>query len=324
MSSEGPSGRERTGTDLPRPAREYTLRRGTGSRSCPCTAAPEIQAAVPRNDAQGARHHRVRVAYEAAASGPRPMAAISIRWAARHATPQASTLTVPRRQLRLVYLITSRGGFWGGAESQVHSLARSFRQRGWDVGVVSMLPNEFILVDLEGEGIRVATLGLRGGVPDPEGCPEAPPAAATLEARCPARSHGARQPPRAADPPVSKTPVLISTIHNENEGSQWRYRRLPVDAPVVRCHHSGERTGASMNRSGVVQRRREGVVLGAERAQYRRLSARPSARARRGRDWADGRIRLACRRPRHRGQGARRHGRCVRAGPPGSRRTAPS
>jgi glycosyltransferase involved in cell wall biosynthesis len=152
------------------------------------------------------------------------MPGISIRRAARHATPQVWALTVPRRQLRLVYLITSKGGFWGGAESQVHSLARSFRQRGWDVGVVSMLPNESSLVDLESEGIRVATLGLRSGVPDPRGAVRL---LRLLQRWKPDVLHAhmvhANLLARLTRP-VSRTPVLISTIHNENEGSQWRYR----------------------------------------------------------------------------------------------------
>ena len=144
--------------------------------------------------------------------------------AAKCAGSRAAALTVVRRQVRLVYLITSRGGFWGGAESQVHVLARSFRRRGWDVGIVSMLPSESSLVDLEGEGIRVATLGLRTGVPDPRGAirllrllrrwkPD------VLHAHMVHANLLAR-----LTRPLTRTPVLISTIHNENEGSQWRYR----------------------------------------------------------------------------------------------------
>jgi glycosyltransferase involved in cell wall biosynthesis len=133
-------------------------------------------------------------------------------------------LTVPRRQPRLVYLITSSGGWWGGAEMQVRSLAQGFRRRGWDVGVVSMLPNESSLLELQADGIKVATLGLRTGVPDPRGATRllqllrrwkpdvlhAHMVHANLLARL--------------TRPVAGTAVLVSTIHNENEGSQWRYR----------------------------------------------------------------------------------------------------
>jgi glycosyltransferase involved in cell wall biosynthesis len=149
---------------------------------------------------------------------------MSIRRSAWQAAPQAWAVTFPRRHPRLAYLITSDGGWWGGAEIQVRSLAKSFRQRGWDVGIVSMLPNESSLADLEGEGIRVATLGLRGGMPDPRGALRL---VRLLQRWKPDVLHAhmvhANLLARLSRP-VSRTPVLISTIHNENEGSQWRYR----------------------------------------------------------------------------------------------------
>jgi glycosyltransferase involved in cell wall biosynthesis len=87
-----------------------------------------------------------------------------------------------------------------------------------------MLPNESSLVDLEDEGIRVATLGMRGGVPDPRGALRL---VRLLQRWKPDVLHAhmvhANLLARLSRP-LSRTPVLISTIHNENEGSQWRYR----------------------------------------------------------------------------------------------------
>lgn len=65
---------------------------------------------------------------------------------------------------RLMYVITGLG--WGGAESQVISLAREFKTRGWDVSVVSLLAPTPRWKELEAYGIPVTSLGMRRGVPD--------------------------------------------------------------------------------------------------------------------------------------------------------------
>ena len=162
-----------------------------------------------------------------------------------------------KRRPRVLYLITSSGGWWGGAESQVRYLAQTFRRRGWDVGVISMLPTESSLVDLEGQGIRVATLGLRGGIPDPRGAlrllrllrrwrPDvlhAHMVHANLLARLTRL--------------VARTPVLISTIHNENEGPQWRYR-------AYRWTHGLSTVTTAVSRRAVDEAVRRGAVPASE------------------------------------------------------------
>jgi glycosyltransferase involved in cell wall biosynthesis len=131
-------------------------------------------------------------------------------------------VTTPRkRPYRVVYLITASG--MGGAEQQVRHLALAFQQRGWDVGVISMLPLEPPMSELEGRGIRTASLALRRGLPDPGGALRL---RALLRVWEPDVLHAhmvhANLLARLSRLLV-KTPVVISTIHNQDEGRQWRY-----------------------------------------------------------------------------------------------------
>jgi glycosyltransferase involved in cell wall biosynthesis len=125
------------------------------------------------------------------------------------------------RPERVAFLITSSSG--GGAEQQVRALALAFRRRGWEVGVISMLPLEPFLMDLRGEGIRVATLGMNKGIPDPRAVVRL---ARLLRRWRPDILHAhmvhANLLARMSRLLV-RTPVLISTIHNQDEGGQWRY-----------------------------------------------------------------------------------------------------
>jgi glycosyltransferase involved in cell wall biosynthesis len=125
------------------------------------------------------------------------------------------------RPNRVAFLITSSSG--GGAEQQVRALALAFRRRGWDVGVISMLPLEPFLMDLHGEGIRVATLDMDKGIPDPRAVARL---ARLIRRWRPDVLHAhmvhANLLARLSRLLV-RTPVLISTIHNQDEGAQWRY-----------------------------------------------------------------------------------------------------
>lgn len=131
-------------------------------------------------------------------------------------------MTRPSRPGRVLYLVTSSGV--GGAERQVHDLAAEFSARGWAVAVVSMLPVEPMLASLQESGVSVTSLGMRKGVPDPR----AVVALARLVRRWkPDVLHGhmvhANLLARISRP-LAWTPILISTMHNQDEGSQWRYR----------------------------------------------------------------------------------------------------
>ena len=111
----------------------------------------------------------------------------------------------------------------GGAEREVCHLAQEFRRRGWDVAVISMLPLEPPVADLAAAGVRTFSLGMRQGIPDPRALvgvgrllrrlnPD------VLHAHMVHANLLAR-----LSRLVVPTPIVISTIHNENEGSQWRY-----------------------------------------------------------------------------------------------------
>ena len=69
--------------------------------------------------------------------------------------------TRPRRILLMVTNLT-----FGGAETQVVRLATEFKDRDWDVCVVSMMQPEVWVEQLRGRGIDVRTLGMSRGVPD--------------------------------------------------------------------------------------------------------------------------------------------------------------
>lgn len=125
------------------------------------------------------------------------------------------------RAPRITYLVTSSG--MGGAEREVCHLAQEFRRRGWDVAVISMLPLEPPVADLAAAGVRTFSLGMRQGIPDPRALvgvgrllrrlnPD------VLHAHMVHANLLAR-----LSRLVVPTPIVISTIHNENEGSQWRY-----------------------------------------------------------------------------------------------------
>lgn len=122
----------------------------------------------------------------------------------------------------VVYVITSSGA--GGAETQVSHLARSFRSRGWDVAVITMLPLDEPFTSLEALGVRLATLGMTRGIPDPRAMVRL----RTLLRRWrPDVVHGhmvhANLLVRLSRL-VVPIPVAVSTIHNQDEGSPWRYR----------------------------------------------------------------------------------------------------
>ena len=111
----------------------------------------------------------------------------------------------------------------GGAERQVCYLAQTLHRRGWEVAAISMLPLGRPIADLEAEGILTASLGMRQGVPDPRALVRL---GRFLRAWRPDVLHGhmvhANLLARLSRL-VARTPMVVSTIHNQDEGSQWRY-----------------------------------------------------------------------------------------------------
>jgi glycosyltransferase involved in cell wall biosynthesis len=80
---------------------------------------------------------------------------------------QEPPLTTSGRRPRLLFLITCLQ--YGGADAQLVSLAVGFRKRGWDVAVASMVAPKAVANQLEEGGIKVHSLGMLGGFPDPRG-----------------------------------------------------------------------------------------------------------------------------------------------------------
>lgn len=67
--------------------------------------------------------------------------------------------------MKILFLITSLT--FGGTETQLVRVATQLKQRGWQIGVVTLLPPKAYEEELRKEGITVATLGMRRKVPDP-------------------------------------------------------------------------------------------------------------------------------------------------------------
>jgi glycosyltransferase involved in cell wall biosynthesis len=124
---------------------------------------------------------------------------------------------IPRR---LLYVITGLG--WGGAESQVIDLARAFNARAWAVEVISLLDDSHRKDDLERDGIRVQTLGMKRGLPDPRAIVRL---SMLIRAFRPTIVHAhmvhANILTRLARL-LAPIPVLITSAHNVNEGASWR------------------------------------------------------------------------------------------------------
>jgi glycosyltransferase involved in cell wall biosynthesis len=128
--------------------------------------------------------------------------------------------------MRVTFLVTSLT-VGGGAEQQVRSLAEGMKRRGHTIRVVSMLrvarPALPFVQALQAAGIAVDELGLARGRPDPRGVVRL---ARLLRRHRPDVVHAhmvhANLLARVTRI-VAPTPVLVSTMHNQNEGGRWRY-----------------------------------------------------------------------------------------------------
>jgi glycosyltransferase involved in cell wall biosynthesis len=69
------------------------------------------------------------------------------------------------REIQILKVVT--GLNYGGAETQLKNVALRLKRRGWEVGVVSMLPPCAYVDELETAGIPVYNLRMRRKVPDP-------------------------------------------------------------------------------------------------------------------------------------------------------------
>lgn len=181
---------------------------------------------------------------------------------------------------RLLYVITSLT--YGGAERELVQVASRLSRRGWPVEVVSMLPPDALVDELEAAGVVVGHLGMARG--------RASLGAFVrflrlLEARPPAILHGfmvhANLLTRLARL-FSPLPVVISTVQNVWEGSrarEWAYR---LTDPLADLTTQVSRAGAELyrNRALVRAEKLEVVVNSVDVERFRPdAAAREEARA---------------------------------------------
>lgn len=125
-----------------------------------------------------------------------------------------------REGASVCFMLTSLD--FGGAETQVISLASRLKDRGWKVRMISMIPPSAWLDKLESMHIEVVSLNMLQGIPDVRGLIRL----VTLLRRW--RPHvlhchmvHANLLGRIARLAVN-VPAVISTAHNINEGAHWR------------------------------------------------------------------------------------------------------
>jgi glycosyltransferase involved in cell wall biosynthesis len=130
----------------------------------------------------------------------------------------------PKSRGRIGFLTT--GLSIGGAETQLVRLGLSLKKRGWDIQIVSMIPPQAFVAELEDAGIQVRTLGMRRGWPDLRAIPRLGawirrwrPDLLTCfmyHANILGRIVGK----------VSGVPAVLSSIRNESFGGGWRRRMM--------------------------------------------------------------------------------------------------
>jgi glycosyltransferase involved in cell wall biosynthesis len=108
----------------------------------------------------------------------------------------------------------------GGAEIQVSRLARGLKRRGWRVGVVSMIPPEALVPEMEADGVEVHSLGMSPGVPNPLAILRLRRILNSLRPQV-VHSHIAHANILSrVTRMVAGFPVLVCTAHNTHEGGR--------------------------------------------------------------------------------------------------------
>ena len=122
--------------------------------------------------------------------------------------------------MEIAILIT--GLAYGGAETQLVNLVTSLKKRGWEVRVVSMLSPQAFTEELKEAGIPLSTLNMRRGVADPRAVFRLVKILREWRSDI-VHSHmvHANLLTRVARI-FYRIPVLISTVHNIDEGGMWR------------------------------------------------------------------------------------------------------
>lgn len=188
----------------------------------------------------------------------------------------------------IIFLTT--GLAYGGAETQLVRLATRLKARGWEVKVVSMLPPQAYVEELEGARIPVETLGMRRGVPDPRALlrlvrilrREQPQVLTSFMYHANVLGRLAGR--------LAEVPVVVSSIRNENFGGPWRDKvmRLTDSMADVTTINSCLAAEAVVRRGVVPPGRLRVIPNGLEVERYRKNSeARRQARQQLGLEDSD-------------------------------------
>ena len=147
--------------------------------------------------------------------------------------------------MRLLYLITSLD--FGVAEIQVLQLSRRFRSKGWELHVVSMLPPQALVTELESLGVVVSSLDMREGVPNPLGILHLAQIIRDWQPNI-VHSHMVHANLLSRVTRLfAPIPALICTAHNIYEGPRWRELAYRFTDPL--CDLTTNVSRAGMQRS---------------------------------------------------------------------------
>jgi glycosyltransferase involved in cell wall biosynthesis len=121
---------------------------------------------------------------------------------------------------RILFLVT--GLAYGGAETQVVYLATRFKSRGWEVGVVSLIPPKAYIEDLEKADVLVFSLDIWRKLPDPRPILRLVQIIRKWQPDV-VHSHMVHANLLARIVrPLAPFPVLVCTAHNIDEGGRLR------------------------------------------------------------------------------------------------------
>lgn len=146
--------------------------------------------------------------------------------------------------MRILFLSTSMG--MGGADSQLLSAAKELQERGHEIFIVSMTALGPMGLQGRGMGLRVESLEMRRGIPDPRGLTRL---ARITRSWRPDVVHShmvhANLMARALRL-VAPVPALVSTIHNIYEGGRlwmagYRYSNGLVDQMTIVSQAAADR-----------------------------------------------------------------------------------
>ena len=187
----------------------------------------------------------------------------------RIAPRRADAATSRERRVLIVCTGLGRGG---GVGEQIRALGHSLGGRGWSVTVVSLLTVDEQYPELEGSGVVLTDLGMRRGIPDPRAVVRLgrlfrdikPDVVHAHQVHANLLARVTRL--------VAPIPALVSSIHNEDEGGQWRYwayratdRLSDVTTAVSQLAADRARARGAAGRRGIVV-----VPNGIETSRHRR------------------------------------------------------